>query len=111
MKYVILGAFYAEGVGKDSGKKYDYGELHIGVPFQSWDNNNGKGVGRGFDASKLQFNKTPELLAKIESAAFPILADVKMEPSPEDPNKNIALDFDVITSLFDNLHDKGKKAI
>ncbi|AIL70639.1 RstB phage-related integrase [Vibrio vulnificus] len=105
MRYVILGSLHSSGIGKETGKAYDNGTLFIGKSIRGWENERGKGVANGLEPAKIDFLKTPEMVKKVDSTVFPCLAEVALEPSPEDPNKNIVIGFDVIVSLFDNLHE------
>ena len=54
----------------------------------------------------MTFVVSDEILNQFESTAFPVLADVKTEPNPENTEQNFITGYTVIKSLFDDLHKK-----
>ncbi|HFF2711695.1 TPA: hypothetical protein ACGCG8_003655, partial [Vibrio cholerae] len=39
----------------------------------------------------------------LEQTAFPVLVTFDNEPDPEDPSRNLVIDYQVVCSLFDNV--------
>ncbi|WP_192890636.1 hypothetical protein [Vibrio bathopelagicus] len=116
MKLVLLGGTYSKGISKKDGKPYEMAEIYYGKKPRSWKTEKGECISFGFGVGEVNDGKiekpqmafvySSELLKKCETTAFPVFADVVLEPNPEDPNKNLIVDFSVIKSLFDDLHKK-----
>lgn len=116
MKLVLIGASHSKGISAKNSKPYEMAEIYIGKKPRSWETDKGSCVGYGFGVGeesngkiklpKMNFIVSDGILKQLEGTAFPVLADVKTEPNPENPEQNLIVGFSVITSLFDELHKK-----
>ncbi|MFW7526645.1 hypothetical protein ACODM8_21325 [Vibrio ostreicida] len=107
MKYVLFGGFESAGISSKNGKAYEICHISVGVLPRSWSNATGSGKGYGYEAKKMDIIKSEALSKKMDNTAFPVLAEVSMEPNPNDPTQNVIVDFDVVSSLFD-INSKSK---
>lgn len=101
MKYVLFGGFESAGISSKNGKAYEMGHISVGVAPRSWSNATGSGKGYGYEAKKMDIVKSEALSKKMDNTPFPVLAEVSIEPHPEDPTQNVIVDFEVISSVFD----------
>ncbi|MGI2221245.1 hypothetical protein [Shewanella oncorhynchi] len=86
----ILGVEAAKGVGKTSGKPYEFGKIHNLTPVRNWETEKGRSSSKGFtvDAEKCvtcHINALPELL-RLE---YPCFAEVEIDIDPEDMSSTI----------------------
>jgi hypothetical protein len=102
VRHVLLGGAYAKGVGKKSGKEYEIGTLYAGKALKPWENDLGSQITFGVEGVEVKFISNPSILAKFETTMCPALVEFEYEPDPEDPRRNLVVDFKVVRSLFDN---------
>lgn len=102
-KVLILGAQHMSGVSKGKGTRYDSCVLFAAMPVRSWSNENGSGHGLGFitDEQKGAFEceKTPAFVEKLSTVRFPAYMELELIPDPQNPLKDIVVDFSVIASF------------
>lgn len=73
MQATLIGVTRLSGVGKESKKKYDMPRALMLMPVQSFENENTKREGFGFEA--IEVDMTLEALPYFAGAKFPLQAD------------------------------------
>ncbi|AAW87650.1 RstB2 protein [Aliivibrio fischeri ES114] len=107
MKIVAFGYSNSVGLAKSNNEPYDIKNLFVGKPIRQWKTDKGVGEASGHESIEIPFQSNDELLNKIKNIAFPALVELKTEPLPEDPTKNIIIGLDVICTLWDSVpHNK-----
>lgn len=101
VRHVLIGGTYSKGVSK-TGKDYEIGRLYAGKALKPWENERGSQITFGIEGVEVPFAVSPQLLAKFETTMCPALVEFQYEPDPDDPRRNLVVDFKVIRSLFDN---------
>ncbi|ELI0632997.1 hypothetical protein AAIA71_20525 [Vibrio harveyi] len=102
IRHILTGGTYSKGIGKKSGKEYEIGRLYAGKALKPWENENGSQIAFGIESVDMPFVSSPAILAKFETTMCPALVEFEYEPDPEDPRRNLVVDFKVVRSLFDN---------
>ena len=108
MKIVAFGYSNSVGNSKKNGKPYDIKNLLVGKPLRQWTNEHGVGEASGHESIEMPFESNIELLNKIKNIPFPALVDLKTEPLPEDPTKNIIIGLDVVCTIWDSVPQNKK---
>lgn len=101
MRFVIFGASTSAGKSKKNGKDYQINTLLVGRSVREWENEHGKCTGFGMQTTEIQFNKTDEFIKKLDSTAFPVIAELVTQLNPENPMENIVTDYKVCWSIWD----------
>lgn len=108
VRHILTGGTFSKGTSKKTGKPYEIGRLFSGKALKPWDNENGSQIAFGIEAVEMPFIPSPEILSKFETTMCPALVEFQYEPDPEDPRRNLVVDFTVIRSLFDHPIEKAK---
>lgn len=109
MRFVIFGASSSKGQSKKTGKDYEINTMLVGRSVREWENEHGKCIGYGQQTTEIQFKQSEELIKKLESTAFPVIAELVTELNPENPQENIVADFKVCWSIWDANPENNKK--
>lgn len=98
----VTGFSGASGVSqKGQGKPYQIGRLFRLTPIREWKNDHGQNQAAGFHADErgaldIDLGR-PQLVNKLLSlqGQYPCDLEIEVEPHPEDPLKNVIVDFEV----------------
>nr|AAN61557.1 RstB2 [Affertcholeramvirus CTXphi]AAN61559.1 RstB2 [Affertcholeramvirus CTXphi]AAN61561.1 RstB2 [Affertcholeramvirus CTXphi]AAN61563.1 RstB2 [Affertcholeramvirus CTXphi] len=77
--------------------------LLVGKPIRQWKNDKGQCLTFGLQHQEVKFVSSDAMTRKLEQTAFPVLVTFDNEPDPEDPSRNLVIDYQVVCSLFDNV--------
>ncbi|ELP50914.1 hypothetical protein VC4260B_11140 [Vibrio cholerae 4260B] len=77
--------------------------LFVGKPIRQWKNDKGQCLTFGLQHQEVKFVSSDAMTRKLEQTAFPVLVTFDNEPDPEDPSRNLVIDYQVVCSLFDNV--------
>ncbi|WP_158587205.1 hypothetical protein [Motilimonas pumila] len=92
-KLLVAGYSNSRGKAKSTGRPYNIARLHVLTKIREWSNDNGRGIGAGFEtADDKAIPVNPEdtsLEAKLLELDYPAFYEVELSPNPEDPTKNI----------------------
>jgi hypothetical protein len=100
VRHLLFGGTYSKGVSKDN-KPYEVPTLYAGKACRAWENEKGSCIAFGSEGIKLRFDPNEIILAKFETTITPALVEFTYEPDPQDPQRNLVVDFKVIKTLFD----------
>ncbi|WP_201445391.1 hypothetical protein [Vibrio cholerae] len=102
-RFVVFGASHSEGVRSKTGAPYLIPVLFVGKPIRQWKNDKGQCLTFGLQHQEVKFVSSDAMTRKLEQTAFPVLVTFDNEPDPEDPSRNLVIDYQVVCSLFDNV--------
>ncbi|EGR02025.1 hypothetical protein, partial [Vibrio cholerae] len=92
----------SEGVSK-TGAPYLIPVLLLVSRFASGKTYKGQCLTFGLQHQEVKFVSSDAMTRKLEQTAFPVLVTFDNEPDPEDPSRNLVIDYQVVCSLFDNV--------
>lgn len=92
-QFFAIGFEAAKGVGKSSGKDYEYVRMVNLTPVQKWENEKGRSFSEGFTVdSDKQLKGDLSIRGKLQNCQFPCWIDAEVGIDPEDMTKTILVD-------------------
>jgi hypothetical protein len=100
MTIFITGFQSASGVGKTSGKPYEFGKIFNLTPVRNWESEKGKSNSKGFTVDEEKcVNCKISVLARLGQLNFPCFIEADIEPDPEDMSSTIIVDATFVSSV------------
>lgn len=88
--FFVTGFNSAKGVGKASGKAYEFANLFNLSPVRNWETEQGKSVSKGFSVEDDKCLKADaSLVSQLNSYEYPCLITAEIGIDPEDMTKTI----------------------
>lgn len=86
----ILGVEAAKGVGKTSGKPYEFGKIYNLTPVRNWETEKGRSTSKGFTVdSEKCVTCSIDALPELTRLDYPCFAEVDIDIDPEDMSSTI----------------------
>jgi len=100
MKVEVTGFSNAQGNSKSDGSPYHIARLYRLSKIRGWKNDRGESVAAGFEstdrgAMEVATND-PALISALLRVDYPTQLNLKFEPHPDDPTRNIVVGFDPV---------------
>ncbi|MGF1868455.1 hypothetical protein [Photobacterium indicum] len=105
-RFIVMGMSHAKGTAKTTGKEYLMPRLYFATSLRSWQTDKGVCSSAGYQCDEnnrgvIDFIDTVEMKEKLLAVPFPVVAELILEPDPENPLNNIVVDIEVLWSIWD----------
>lgn len=106
----ILGVEAAKGVGKTSGKPYEFGKIFNLTPVRNWETEKGRSSHKGFtvDEEKCVVCHI-DALPQLQRLDYPCFAEVDIDIDPEDMSSTIIVGANMVQHI--DIFNPPKKII
>jgi hypothetical protein len=96
----ILGVEAAKGIGKTSGKPYEFGKIFNLTPVRNWETEKGRSSHKGFTVDEEKcVTCSVDALPQLQRLEYPCFAEVDIGIDPEDMSSTIIVGATMVQHL------------